>query len=275
MSPNLRRYRRWGSDNIVVVKTFEFVCNRLNAYRDGDFVVASIYRPGSAVVIREFFTALTTFFEALVKYRCPVILLGDFNIHTERADDVHATELIDLMTSFDMSQHVKEAAHSAGGCIDLIFTRSECRVTRVTFSDSRKKVCPTIVLWHVVCQSDDQRSHRPPFKVDGGSNSSLTYSKLTCPIRYYVRTWVGRHQPPLMNCLIDIQRSCRLCSTSMLLAISKRDKGAFWHRGTTQSAETWNVLRWWLEEKYRRSHLPFDRLNFIDQLKQQSSFFCQ
>ena len=117
------------------VKTFECVCNRLNANRDGDFVVASIYRLGSAVVTREFFTELTTFLEALVTYRCPVILLGDFNIHTVIADDVHATELIDLMTSFNMSQHVKEATHNAGGCIDLIFTRSECRVTRVTVSE--------------------------------------------------------------------------------------------------------------------------------------------
>ena len=31
-----------------------------------------------------------------------------------------------------MSQHVTEATHNASGCIDLIFTRSECRVIRVT-----------------------------------------------------------------------------------------------------------------------------------------------
>ena len=46
-------------------KTFEFVFSRLNDNRDGDFVVASIYRPGSAVVTREFFTELTTFLKAL------------------------------------------------------------------------------------------------------------------------------------------------------------------------------------------------------------------
>ena len=44
------------------------------------------------VVAREFFTELTTFLEALVTYRCPVILLGDFNIHTERADDVRTCD---------------------------------------------------------------------------------------------------------------------------------------------------------------------------------------
>ena len=91
-------------------------------------------------------------------------------------------------------------------------------------------------------------------------------------IRYYVRTWVGRHQPQLMKCLINIQPSCRLYSTSMLLAISKRDKGVFEHCGTIQSAETWSVLRDDWRKKCHRNRLPSDKLSWIDQLKQQLSF---
>ena len=73
--------------------------------------------------------------EALVTCRCPVILFGGVNIHTERADDVNATELMVLMTSFNMSQHLKEATHNDGGCINLIYTRSACRVTMVTVTE--------------------------------------------------------------------------------------------------------------------------------------------
>ena len=72
------------------VKTLEYVCRRPNANRIGGYVVASIYCPGSAAVTSEFFTELTRFVEPLATYRCPMVLLGDFNIHTERSDDMHA-----------------------------------------------------------------------------------------------------------------------------------------------------------------------------------------
>ena len=127
---NLRRYYSL----LPQVKTFEFVWNHLKVNHDRAFVVASIYQTGSAIIIHEVFTELTIVY-AFITYRCPVILLGDFNIQTEITHDIHVTELKDLMTSFDMSQHVKEATQNAGCCTDLVVTCAECRVTRVTVSE--------------------------------------------------------------------------------------------------------------------------------------------
>ena len=62
------------------VITLEYICCRLHGDTSGD-VVASVYRPGSAVVTPIFIAKLTTFLEALATYRCPVVLLGDFNVH--------------------------------------------------------------------------------------------------------------------------------------------------------------------------------------------------
>ena len=101
--------------------------------------------------------------------------MGDFNIHTERSDNVHAIERFDLLTSFDRCQHIKEATQNAGGCIDLIITSSDCcvewlKVSEVGLSDA---------LSPVVCQSNYQRSRRPLSKVTKGSVLMLTHSKLT------------------------------------------------------------------------------------------------
>ena len=68
----------------------------------GDVVVASINRPGSAVVTPIFFAELMTFLEALATCRCPVVLLGDFNVHLEKMGNADADELKNLLASFDM-----------------------------------------------------------------------------------------------------------------------------------------------------------------------------
>ena len=95
----------------------------------------------------------------------------------------------------------------------------------------------------MLCASQTTRDHSDPLKVDGRSNSSLTNSKLTWSTQYQVRTGVGRHQPQLMDCLINIQLSCWLYSTSMLLVTLKETKACFdtmvWHR--VQRHETYYV----------------------------------
>ena len=68
-------------------------------------VVLIIYRPGSAVVTDVFFDELTAMLEVLVLFKCQIIIAGDLNIHTERADDVVAARLVDLLMSFDCVQH--------------------------------------------------------------------------------------------------------------------------------------------------------------------------
>ena len=117
------------------VKTFEYVCCRLHGDISGDVVVASIYRPGSAAVTPIFFAELTTFLEALATYRCPIVLLSDFNVHLEKVGNADADGLKSLLASFDMCQHVQDATHTAGGCLDLVITQSEVKVTHLLVSN--------------------------------------------------------------------------------------------------------------------------------------------
>ena len=121
------------------VNSFEYVCTRLHTVQVGVVVIASVYRLGSVAVTSDFFKELTTFLESLTTYRCPIVLLGDFNIHTERQDDIHLKELGELLAFFDFKQHVDEATHNLSGCLDFVATRSDffvndLHVAEVSFS---------------------------------------------------------------------------------------------------------------------------------------------
>lgn len=133
-----------------------------------------------------------------------------------------------------MSQHVKEAAHNACGSIELIFTRSECRDSRVTVSEvglSKQFL--------IACCVQVRQPEITVTTVEGRRWKRFSNSKLNWSVRYCVRTWDGRHRSQLANCSIDIQMSCRLYSIFMLLATSKRDKDVF----LTPRYDTWYEYR--------------------------------
>ena len=37
---------------------------------------------------------LSAVFEQLATYRCPLVVCGDFNVHIDKADDVHAVPAV-------------------------------------------------------------------------------------------------------------------------------------------------------------------------------------
>uniref|UniRef100_A0A8C9U3F4 Reverse transcriptase domain-containing protein n=1 Tax=Scleropages formosus TaxID=113540 RepID=A0A8C9U3F4_SCLFO len=51
----------------------------------------------------------------------PLILLGDFNLHV---DDIHASGLLLLLQSFDLSPSQSPATHEAGNRLDLVFSHN-------------------------------------------------------------------------------------------------------------------------------------------------------
>ena len=65
---------------------------------------------------------------------CTIILLGDFNIHMEITDNIHAIEFLDLLSSFDMFNSVHERTRSHGRQLDLIITRSDFIASYVNVS---------------------------------------------------------------------------------------------------------------------------------------------
>jgi len=60
--------------------------------------------------------------ERLVVHSCPVVVGSDFNINVETPDDTDARRLQELLTMFDMRQHVNVPTHRHGGTLDLVMT---------------------------------------------------------------------------------------------------------------------------------------------------------
>jgi exonuclease III len=136
--------------------TFECLCLRLSA--DGTyFILLSVYRPGSARATALFFDELTTVLESLVVQSCSVIIGGDFSIHIEDQSDHDTARLVELIKSFDLTQHVTQATHRYGGTLDFIITSSNCPVLGVTIDP------PYVISDHalVSCQLPSAKRHCP------------------------------------------------------------------------------------------------------------------
>ena len=106
--------------------TFEALCVRLTASA-GPVILLNIYRPGFSRPSETFYHELAF---VLVAHACPVIVGGDFNVHVHDADDADARRLRDLLTTFDMVQHVNSPTRLRGGTLDLL----------VTFADQSRDV---------------------------------------------------------------------------------------------------------------------------------------
>ena len=54
----------------------------------------------------------------------PLVLAGDYNIHFEKSDALNVQQLIEITSSFGLSQHVFGPTNKFGHTIDLLFANS-------------------------------------------------------------------------------------------------------------------------------------------------------
>ena len=62
----------------------------------------------------------------MIIYSCPVVIGGDFNVRFQIADDPECRRLRDVLSSFDMVQHVSGATHRCGNTLELFITFAGC-----------------------------------------------------------------------------------------------------------------------------------------------------
>ena len=71
-----------------------------------------------------------------------IIFLGDFNIHLDEKNNSNSMGFCDILTAFNLVQHVGEATHESGHLLDLVITRPTDFVSNVLvgdlFSDHKK-----------------------------------------------------------------------------------------------------------------------------------------
>jgi hypothetical protein len=79
-----------------------------------------IYRPPkhSPIFIQEFSELLSL---CVTRYD-KIVLNGDLNIHVNKKADQRTIELLNLLTSFDLTQHITDPTHQHGNTLDLLIT---------------------------------------------------------------------------------------------------------------------------------------------------------
>ena len=64
------------------------------------------------------------------------MVASDFNFHVDVPSDSHAWGLLDILESFDLSQHIHSPIHKAGHTLDFLITHSDTRtITKTKISD--------------------------------------------------------------------------------------------------------------------------------------------
>ena len=61
--------------------------------------VVVIYRLGSEAIQSVFFDELGDVLDCVATFAEPIYIVGDFNVRLDKADDVHASRLLDLLNS--------------------------------------------------------------------------------------------------------------------------------------------------------------------------------
>ena len=114
--------------------TFEYLYVSVTSGKDS-ILLLGIYRPGSQAVTLEFFNELTAVLEQVSIQRRPFVICGDVNVHVNDNDDVHATRFNDLLQTFDCVQHVREPTHRAGHTLDVVISRADTDLRRLSVGD--------------------------------------------------------------------------------------------------------------------------------------------
>jgi len=258
---------------LPAVNSFEYLCCRLAAGSRSDVIVLSVYRSGSKHITTAFFDEFTTLLEALATFRCPVLLLGDLNIHLERDGDTHTIMFNDLLESFDMCQQVTEPTHQDGGLLDVIVTRCSDRVTEIVLteggiSDHRliSFRLPVTVLSSEYVQPEGRKWN--DFSIDAFRDDLSASVLCCCDI-----DWM---QQQTIDELFDIYNNelTKLLDKHAPRYNRKRKRRVLspWFDSECRMQKR-NVRR--LERRYRKSRQPADRLAWVQKLKEQSAFYRQ
>jgi len=88
------------------------------------FVIILVYLPVSKQPL--FLDELSTALETQIVLACPVVIGGNLNVKFQLTGDSAARRMYELLTHFDMVQHVKGPTHNRGFTLDLVITPSTC-----------------------------------------------------------------------------------------------------------------------------------------------------
>ena len=108
--------------------TFEMIRTQFSGATSKTFNIFTIYRPPSSAKtprpMADFYIELEHLLTDVSLCVTPTFIVGDFNIKYD--DESEARPLLQLLESFNLVQHVKDATHTAGHILDLVISHKDC-----------------------------------------------------------------------------------------------------------------------------------------------------
>ena len=105
--------------------------------RNKKLTLVGIYHPpiGSSKgnTHTKFLNEVSKLTQLLITNYTNLVLLGDFNIHTQDTESGDSIAYNDMMEALGLTQHIEKPTHRLGNTLDLIYTESLDRV-RVIYS---------------------------------------------------------------------------------------------------------------------------------------------
>ena len=136
-----RTDRAGGGVGVCIKKSFK-VCENQHRLWDSfeylDILVSSsqktplrlvvVYRPQKSKTGHQTFAAFiidfSSFLEEIVSVPNRILITGDFNFHIDDQNNREATIFLELISSFNLRQHVLAPTHRLGHTLDLVLTRA-------------------------------------------------------------------------------------------------------------------------------------------------------
>ena len=87
------------------VVTFEYVAVRI-ASMGASSIIVIVYRPGSMRPDKTFFSEFIKFLGAVAAFSTSITIVGNINIRLDRPDDGDTVMLLNVISSYDLSQFV-------------------------------------------------------------------------------------------------------------------------------------------------------------------------
>ena len=142
--------------------TKDVVASNFSAFEYCEYLLKSsiwvrlvvVYRPppsaANGLTSAQFFRAFSTFLECLVPQPNEIIILTDFNFHVDCTSDRDASDFLDLLDAFNLSQHVVGSTHRSGYTLDLVITRQNSSLVQGSI------IFPTWISDHSLVQTTIQ-----------------------------------------------------------------------------------------------------------------------
>ena len=102
-------------------QTFESVCVRILLPDRKSLLCCCVYRTGPMSTFLEDFDEFIS--EIFPRYD-QFLICGDVNIHLDKVS-AHSTEFLNCLSSYGLTQHVKEQTHKAGHILDIVVTSQQ------------------------------------------------------------------------------------------------------------------------------------------------------